>query len=109
MPAVPDLLLVALIAVAWPLYEHFVGWPRFQRSLRDDPLHARPREYRATIATQWVISGIGIALWVRAERPWSALGLGAPGGWRLWAAAAVVGMAAALYASQAAALARSPE
>jgi membrane protease YdiL (CAAX protease family) len=108
MPAALDLVFLALLAIAWPLYEHFVDWPRFLRSLRDDPLRARTREYRATIATQWLVAAAGLALWARAARPWPALGLAAPHGWRLWAAAGAVALVAALYASQAAALARSP-
>lgn len=108
MPAAPDLVFLALLAVAWPLYEHFVDWPRFLRRLRDDPLRARPREYAATMATQWLLAAAAAALWVRTDRPWTALGLAAPGGWRLWVAAAAVTLLAALYGSQAAALARSP-
>lgn len=109
MPDVPDLLFVALLAVAWPLYEHFVDWPRFQRRLRDEPLRARTREYRATIATQWPIVAVAVAPWLRFHRPWAALGLVLPAGWRLWSTAAVVTLLAALYASQAAALARTPQ
>jgi|GEM_PF-355793 len=108
MPAAPDLVFVALLAVAWPLYEHFVGWPRFLRRLRDEPLRARPREYAATMATQWLLAAAAVALWVRAGRPWRALGLAAPGGSRLWLAAVALTLLAALYGSQAAALARSP-
>jgi len=109
MPAALDLVFVALLAIAWPLYEHFVDWPRFQRWLRDQPLRARPREYAATIATQWLVAAAAVALWVWADRPWSALKLVAPGGWRLLLAAGAVTILAALYASQAATLARSPE
>jgi membrane protease YdiL (CAAX protease family) len=109
MPSVLDLVFVALLAVAWPLYEHFVDWPRFLRALRDEPLRARPREYAATIATQWLIVAAAAALWMRAGRPWRTVGLVAPGGWRLWAAAAAITLLAMLYGSQAAALARSPK
>jgi len=109
MPHVLDFVFVALLAVAWPLYEHFVDWPRFMRRLRDEPLQARPREYAGTIATQWLIVAAAVALWVRAGRPWAALGLAAPGGLRLWVSAAVVMLLAALYGAQAAALARSPK
>jgi membrane protease YdiL (CAAX protease family) len=109
MPNALDFVFVALIAVAWPLYEHFVDWPRFQRALKDDARRARTREYAKTMAMQWIIVAAGVALWVRAERPWGALGLGAPAGWRLWATIVAVALLAALYASQAAALARSAE
>jgi membrane protease YdiL (CAAX protease family) len=108
MPATLDLVFAALLAIAWPLYEHFVDWPRFQRWLRDDPLRARIREYRATVAAQWLIAAAGVVLWMRADVP-STVGLVLPSGWRLWSTTVAVTLLAALYRSQVAALARSPE
>ena len=84
MPTLLDLVFVTLLAVAWPLYEHSVDWPRFQRWLRDEPSRARTREYRATLAAQWLTTAAGAALWMRGDRPWSGLRLVLPGGWRLW-------------------------
>lgn len=107
MLALPVVLYVAVFAIAWPLYEYFVDWPRFQRSLRADAGCARRREYRSTMARQWLLAGVGTALWLRAGRPWSELGVRAPGGWRLWAAAAAVAVLSALYVQQAATLVRS--
>jgi len=108
-PAVLDLVYVALLAVAWPIYEYFVDWPTFQRWLRDKPRHARLYEYWRTICLQWLLVAIGVALWIKAGRPWSALGLRAPDGWRLWVSAGAVLLFAAHIARSAAAVARSPE
>jgi hypothetical protein len=41
MPAVLDLVYVALLAVVWPIYDYFVEWPAFARRLREKPLRAR--------------------------------------------------------------------
>jgi len=104
-----DLAFVLLIAAAWPLYEHFVDWPSFQRSLREVPDRARMREYARSIGVQWTLAAAGTMLWLRAGRSWSALGVRMPQGVRLWAGAALVLLLGALYARQVAALARSPE
>jgi hypothetical protein len=100
-------LYAATFAIAWPLYEYFVDWPRFQRSLKQDAGRARIREYRSTMVRQWLLAGAGAVLWLRAGRQWVELGVHAPDGWRAWAAVAGVAALSALYAQQAATLARS--
>lgn len=100
-------LYVAVFAIAWPLYEYFVDWPRLQRRLKEDAGGARGPEYRATMARQWLLAGAGAALWLRSGRQWRELGVQAPSGWRLWAAAAVVAGLSALYWQQAATVVRS--
>lgn len=107
MPSVLDFAYVALLALGWPLYEHLVDWPRFRRRLREDPAHARSREYRETIAGQWLIVAAGAALFEWQGRAWPALGLRSPDGWRLWVAVAIVAGLAALYALQARSAVRS--
>jgi membrane protease YdiL (CAAX protease family) len=95
-----DLVYIALLAAGWPLYEHFVDWPRFQRWLRDEPARARTREYRATIVRQWLIVAAGAALLAWHGQPLSALGVQGPHGWRLWVSVAVVSSLGALYTQQ---------
>ncbi len=34
-PGTLDFVLVAILGVAWPLYDHFVDWPMFLRWLRE--------------------------------------------------------------------------
>jgi membrane protease YdiL (CAAX protease family) len=50
-----------------------------------------------------------VALWTRAARPWSALGLAMPAGWRLAAGALVVLLAAVVFALQVRAIGRIGE
>ena len=95
-----DFTYALLVGVGWPLYEYLVDWPSFQRALRNNPRRARLREYRSTIFRQWLIVAIGITLWLRADRPWSALALLAPRGPRLWISAGVLVLLAAGYVSQ---------
>jgi membrane protease YdiL (CAAX protease family) len=96
MPGVLDLLYVALFAVAWPLYGYYVDWPAFLRRLQEAPRQARLREYATTAGEQWLHAG----------RPWPALGLQAPAGWRLWAPAGLVTLLVAMQARQVRQLAR---
>jgi membrane protease YdiL (CAAX protease family) len=107
MPSIPDLLLLASIAIAWPLYDYFVDWPRFLRWLDEGRRGARAKEYWLTLRRQWLLLAVGATLWHRAGRPWSALGLRAPEGWRLWVSAALLTLVAALNLSNALKVARS--
>jgi len=108
MPNVLDLAFVGLFALAWPAYGYYVDWPAFQRRLREAPGAARLREYRTTVVWQWLIVAIGVALWLRAGRPWSSLALQVPAGWRLWVPAGALLLLGAGYASQAVKVARHP-
>src|SRR4051812_9995097 len=83
MTTTADLLYVALFAVAWPLYDYFVLWPAFLRRLRGEPHGARLWVWAVTIGQQWLLVAAGVVLWLREDRPWAALGLSAPAGWRL--------------------------
>ncbi|HET7463496.1 MAG TPA: type II CAAX endopeptidase family protein [Longimicrobium sp.] len=108
MPTILDLAFVAVLAVAWPLYERFVDWPAFQRRVRLDPSAARLSEYRGSMVVQWIFAAVALAIWARAGRPWALLGLGAPGGWRLWMGVALVATFAGLQGWQMVAIAHSP-
>lgn len=104
-----DLAFVALIAVVWPLFEIYVDWPAFLRLLREQPDRARVLAYSRSLALQWVVAAVGAMLWLRAGRTWAALGVRTPEGLRLWASAALVLLAAAMYARQLAGVVRSAE
>jgi membrane protease YdiL (CAAX protease family) len=109
MPTPIDFVFASVLAIAWPLYDYFIEWPRLQRLARKDPLRARPRAYASIIAGQWsLVAGVA-ALWLWFARPWTALGLVAPPGWRLWLTIALLTLLARLYAVQPRALARMPE
>jgi membrane protease YdiL (CAAX protease family) len=100
MPNTPDLALLAILLVAWPLYEAYVDWPAFKRRLARDPAGARTFEYRRAIAQQWVLAIAALALWAKAGRPWADLGLRAPEGWRLALAVVLIAALAGLNAVQ---------
>src|SRR4029079_10041985 len=107
MPALPDLLYVALFAVAWPLFDYFILWPAFLRRSETDPARARKSIWAVTLAEQWALVAAGIALWLSNDRDWAALGLPLPGGWRLWGAVGLVLLLVVFHARTAAPVARS--
>lgn len=109
MTTLPDLLYVALFAVAFPLWDHFVFWPAFRRQSRADPAGARRRLWTQAIGYAWALVAVGAALWVATNRSWASLGLSVPEGWRLWTSLALFLLLAAYHAYAAAALARSSE
>ncbi len=98
-----ELAFAALLAVAWPLYDHYIDWPRFQRELRENPRYARLREYRWAILVQWVFAAGGALLWLAGAGATAGLDLNLPAGWRLWASA---GFLAPFLAAQAINLAK---
>jgi membrane protease YdiL (CAAX protease family) len=107
MPTLLDLLYVALIAVAWPLFDHFVLWPAFLRRSKADPARGRTWIWAVTIGQQWALVAAGAALWVSNDRSWRSVGLSVPDGWRLWTSLSLVLLLAAYYARTAAIVARS--
>lgn len=84
MATIPDLLYVALFAVALPLWDSLVYWPAFHRQARADPARARPRLWRGAIAGAWALVAVGAALWAANDRSWASFGFTVPDGWRLW-------------------------
>jgi CAAX protease family protein len=102
-----DVAFVALIAIAWPLYEWYADWPRFMRRVERGVAHARSKEYATTIAVDWGLAAVGLAVWASGVRAWRTMGLTVPEGWRLWVGVAVPVLLSALYLAQASALAKS--
>lgn len=108
MSTLPDLFYVALFAVALPLWAAVVSWPAFERQVQSDPPRARKRLWIGAIGYPWILVALGAALWVANDRPFAALGLAVPDGWRLWAALALVLLLAAYSLYSAIAVARDP-
>lgn len=98
LPAL-DVAFVAAIAVAWPLWDHVVEWPRFQRAMASGEAGARLRTYRRAIVLQWIMAAVATAVWWNGGRSLASAGLVAPTGWRL-AVAIVAVLAYALLAMQ---------
>jgi hypothetical protein len=104
--AIPDLLYVIFIA-AGLLFDHFGIWRSFVRRAKSDGPRARSVLWTSWIALLWTITVPGMALWVVESRPWRALRLTAPHGWRLGFAIALVGMLAIWYGRRIGRIARS--
>ena len=83
-------VVFAVWVLAATVYDHLYSWPRFHADLASGRPDARVRGYRRGIAGQWLITLGALAIWVGHARPWSALGLTLPQGWRLAVAIAVV-------------------
>jgi len=84
MPGTLDLVLAVVFAVAWPLWTHFVDWPRHVRAVASRDAGARRRLYTRTIVEQWLLTAAAVALTLVNARPLSTLWLDVPQGWRLW-------------------------
>ena len=82
MTTLPDLLYVALFAVALPLWDYLVSWPAFNRRSQADPAQARTSLYTWGIASQWALVAVGVVLWVPNDRSWTSFGFSVPAGWR---------------------------
>ena len=70
----PDLLYVALFAVAGPLIGYAVYWPAYRRLSETDPAWARRWLGKSTIADQWWLVAFGVASWVASARSWTSFG-----------------------------------
>jgi hypothetical protein len=109
MVTLPDLIYVALFAVAMPLWDYLVSWPAFHRKLQADPARARKRLWTGNIGYLWALVAVGAALWVANDRPWRSLGFSVPEGWRLWVAVGLVLLLVVYNVQAAAAVARDSE
>lgn len=109
MTTLPDLIFVAVFAVAAPLIDHLVFWPAHRRLFQADPAWSRSWFCAWTISNQWILVAFGVALWVASGRSFASLGLTVPNGWRLWAAIALVLLLAAYQGWAIRVLSRSAE
>jgi len=109
MTTLPDLLYVALFAIAFPLWDYLVSWPAFRRRSQADPARARTRLWTGAIGGAWALVAVGAALWVANDRSWASFGFSVPSGWRLWSSIALFLLLAAYHAYAFATVARSSE
>src|SRR5262245_41653897 len=84
-----DIGFCLFLMVAWPIYEKFIDWPRFQRWLDRVPSRARIREFQVTIVQQWLLTAIAGFIWLHAGRSWESIGMRPVAGWRLFGSAAL--------------------
>lgn len=109
MATLPDLLYVALFAVAMPLWDYLVSWPAFHCQLQADPARARKRLWTGAIGYLWALVAVGAALWIANDRSWTSLGFSVPGGWRLWVAVGLVLLLVVYNVQSAVAVARDSQ
>lgn len=89
-PTPGDHLIVALIAVAYPLYTTRVWYRRDLPGLRANESRARLRFYRSTMIELWLLTAATLSWWTWVGRTVADVGLGVPGGLAFWIGAAVV-------------------
>lgn len=77
-----DLLYIALIAAVM-IIDHFVLWRTFLRRSQHDPVRARVMLWISWMTMLWVLTIVGLVLWVREHRNWSTIGFALPNGLRL--------------------------
>lgn len=109
MTTLPDLIYVALFAVALPLLDYLVLWPASRRQSQADPARARVRLWRGAIGSAWALVAAGAALWVASDRSWASFGFTVPDGWRLWTSIALVLLLAAYLVYAIVTVARNAE
>lgn len=109
MTMLPDLLYVAVFAVAGPLIDYLVFWPAFRRLGQADPAWARRWLWASALGQPWLTVALGAALWMASGRSWPSLGFTVPEGWRWWAAVVSCVLLAAYHVLAAGTLARSAD
>lgn len=109
MPNLFDLALAIVFAVAWPLHEFLVGWPRHLKRLQAGDPDARPKIYRSMVLQQWVITAAILAVTIAFHRSFAdTLWLRVPQGWRLPVGIALPLAYALLLVAQIPPIARKP-
>lgn len=89
-PSLGDHLLVALIAVVYPLYFTLDWYRRLRPDLETGRTQPRLRFYRRSMIELWLLTPVVLCWWLWSGRAATAVGLGIPGGWAFWVGAIVV-------------------
>jgi membrane protease YdiL (CAAX protease family) len=100
MAVTADYVFVLILLVAVSIFEHFYFWPRFRAEVAAGHAGARMRAYRRGVLGQWLFAAVALAIWTSYARPWAALRLALPHGWRLVLGTTFVLAAVALLALQ---------
>jgi hypothetical protein len=95
-----DWLYSALIAV-FLVADHFVFTHIFRRRAAADPRKAFRWLWLMFLRNMWLMTVLGVFLWLYEGRPWGDVALSMPSGWRLWGGIGLVLMVAILYARNA--------
>src|SRR5512134_2601373 len=91
MPSLGDHLLVALIAVAYPLLSTLDWYRRVRPQLERGESQDRLRFYLRSMIELWLLTPAVLSWWLWSGRTSEAIGFGVPGGWAFWVG--IVGVA----------------
>ena len=106
MPNAIDLVFAAIVFVAGAFLDYFVLWPYLLRKVSGGDAGARTRVYSIILAWLWLAAIFVAGRWWVLARPWTALWLLPPRGWRLLASTVAVLAGAGLWLLQTRSLAR---
>jgi membrane protease YdiL (CAAX protease family) len=106
MPNAVDLVFTIIVFIIGALLDYFVLWPYLLRKLSNGERDARMQVYSIIMAWLWLATIFVAVRWWMLARPWTALWLSPPHGWRLLASMLAVLAAAALWLTQTRALSR---
>ena len=102
-----DVAFLVLLAIVYPLAEHYWLFPRYLRQLEGSVPGARAAFYRQTLAILWGLGALAILLWITQQHPWSAVPLIRLVPWRLALGAGLIAALVYLMARQIGAVRRS--
>ena len=83
MPALVDVVFAFALLVVASICEYAYFWPRVRADVAAGKPSARVSAYRRGVFGEWAFAIAAIAIWIAFARPWSAMRLGLPHGWRL--------------------------
>jgi len=83
MASLTDVVFVFLLVVVASVIEYVYFWPRVRAEVAAGKPSARVSAYRRGVLGEWAFTIAALAIWTAFARPWSAMRLGLPHGWRL--------------------------
>ena len=108
MPSLTDAVFVFALVVVGSLVEYVYFWPRVRAEVAAGKPSARVSAYRRGVLGEWAFTIAALAIWSAFGRPWSAMRLGLPHGWRLGVGVLFVLAAVGLVVLQLWSVARLP-
>src|SRR5579875_1856337 len=106
MPTVIDLVFAVVVFVAGAFLDYYVLWPYLLRKVNGGDVGALTRVYSIIMAWLWLATIFVAGRWWLLARPYTALWLFPPHGWRLLASALALLAGAALWLLQTRSLTR---
>ena len=100
MPSLTDVVFVFALVVVASVLEYVYFWPRVRADVAAGKPSARVSAYRRGVFGEWGFTIAALAIWTAFARPWSAMRLGLPHGWRLGVGALFVLAAVGLVVLQ---------